>query len=142
MTTNDIFGPVFAMMFLTIAVWLYMYVRRIAFIRQNRVSASDLQSPDALSRIAPMRVVTPSNNLKNLFELPVLFYALATYLFVTNEVDATYLLAAWVFVGFRVLHSVVHCTFNFVPLRFLLYVGASAALWFMVVRAAFAYLGR
>jgi len=30
--------------------------------------------------------------------------------------------AAWGFFLFRVLHSVVHCTFNFIPLRFALYV--------------------
>lgn len=44
----------------------------------------------------------------------------------------------WLFVGFRVLHSAVHCTFNFVPLRFWLYAGGALSLWFMVVRAALA----
>ena len=56
----------------------------------------------------------------------------------TNHVDATYVWAAWLFVGFRVLHSAVHCTFNFVPLRFRLYAGGALTLWFMVVRAALA----
>jgi hypothetical protein len=41
-----------------------------------------------------------------------------------------------VFFAFRVLHSVVHCTFNLVPLRFALYVVSAAALWVMVARAA------
>jgi hypothetical protein len=44
--------------------------------------------------------------------------------------------AAWGFFLFRVLHSVVHCTFNFIPLRFALYVISAGALWFMVIRAA------
>jgi hypothetical protein len=44
--------------------------------------------------------------------------------------------AAWVFFLFRALHSVVHCTFNFIPLRFFLYVISAGALWFMVLRAA------
>jgi hypothetical protein len=39
------------------------------------------------------------------------------------------------------MHSVVHCTFNFIPLRFVLYVISAGALWFMVVRAAIAALG-
>jgi hypothetical protein len=34
------------------------------------------------ARGGPM--VTPSDNLKNLFEIPVLFSALVLYLFVTN----------------------------------------------------------
>jgi hypothetical protein len=34
------------------------------------------------------------------------------------------------------LHSLVHCTFNFVPLRFWLYVISALALWLMVLRIA------
>ncbi len=141
MVQTAIFGPFFAMMLLTLIVWIYMYIRRIGFIRLSKLSARDLKSPDALSRSAPNGVVTPSSNLKNLCEMPVLFYAVALYLFVTSQVDALYWGAAWIFVAFRVLHSAVHCTFNFVPLRFALYLVATGALWFMVVRAVIRYLG-
>ena len=71
----------------------------------------------------------------------MLFYALALYLFVTKQVDATYVTAAWVFVGFRALHSAVHCTFNLVLLRFYLYLFATLAVWFMGIRAALTYFG-
>lgn len=138
MDPTTIFRPFLALMLLTILVWTYMYVRRIHFIRVNRVTNRDLQNPEGLARIAPMGVVTPSNNLKNLFELPVIFYALLLFLYATGRVDGTYLAAAWVFVGFRTLHSLVHCSFNYVPLRFLVYLLASVALWFMVIRAALA----
>jgi hypothetical protein len=82
-----------------------------------------------------------SDNLKNLFEVPVIFYALALYLFVTKQVDELYVGAAWIFVVFRVLHSALHCTFNLVILRFYLYLCASLAVWFMAARAAMAYFG-
>lgn len=141
MAQTAIFGPFFAMLLLTLSVWLYMYIRRLSFIRQEKLSPRDLQSPEALTRSAPPGVVMPSNNLKNLFEMPVLFYAVALYLFVTFQVDAVYWGAAWIFVAFRVLHSAVHCTFNFVPLRFGLYLVSTVAVWFMVVRAVLAYLG-
>ena len=140
MNPVSIFGPVFAVMVLTLFVWTYMYVRRIHFIRANRLGNRDLQAPDVLTRTAPMGVVTPSANLKNLFELPVILYALALYLHATQTVDAAYLTAAWTFAAFRLLHSLVHCTFNFVPLRFFLYLVASLALWFMVIRAALNFL--
>jgi len=138
MDPATIFQPFLALMLLTILVWTYMYIRRIHFIRVNRVTNRDLQNPEGLARIAPMGVVTPSNNLKNLFELPVIFYALLLFVYATGRVDGTYLAAAWVFVAFRTLHSLVHCSFNYVPLRFLLYLLASLALWFMVIRAALA----
>jgi hypothetical protein len=134
-----IFGPFFAMMFLTLAVWLYMYLRRISFIMRRGLRSQDLAAPGVLAQVSPPAVSNPSDNLKNLFEIPVLFYALVLYLFVTNQVDAPYLDAAWVFVAFRVLHSAVHCTFNLVMLRFYLYLIASLAVWFIAIRAAINY---
>jgi hypothetical protein len=134
-----IFGPFFATMVLTLVVWLYMYIRRISFIMSRGVSSQDLAVPGTLAQISPPAVSNPSDNLKNLFEIPVLFYALAIYLFVTKQVDVPYVDAAWVFVAFRALHSAVHCTFNLVILRFYLYLIATAAVWFMVIRAAINY---
>ena len=70
----------------------------------------------------------------------MVFYALALYLFVTEQVDAAYLTAAWVFVVFRAFHSAVHCTINIVMLRFYLYLISTLAVWFIAGRAAFHHL--
>ena len=134
-----IFGPFFAMMFLTMLVWVYMYIRRIAFINGNQLKSQDLAVPGALAQLSPPSVSNPSGNLKNLFEIPVLFYALALYLFVRNQVDAVYVDAAWVFVAFRAAHSAVHCTINIVMLRFYIYAISTLALWFIMLRAALHY---
>ena len=134
-----IFQPFFATMLLTMAVWIYMYSRRLPFIFANNLDSKQM-TPAELARLSPPRVSTPSDNLKNLFEMPTVFYAVVLYLYVTRQVDTEYLVAAWGFFAFRVLHSLVHCTFNFIPLRFFLYVISAAALWFMVVRAAIAVI--
>jgi hypothetical protein len=105
----------------------------------NRISPDDLAVPGALARLSPPAVSNPSDNFKNLFELPVLFYALALYLFATVQVDAIYVYAGWIFVAFRALHSAVHCTFNRVMLRFYLYLISAVALWLTVIRAAWAH---
>jgi hypothetical protein len=141
MDQTAIFGPFFAIMFLTIAVWIYMYVRRISFISSSKLSPQDLAVPGALAQVSPAAVSNPSDNLKNLFEIPVLFYALALYLFATRQVDKLYVDAAWVFVAVRALHSAVHCTFNIVLLRFYLYLIAAITVFFMAIRAALAYFG-
>jgi hypothetical protein len=140
MNQQAIFGPFFATVLLTLCVWLYMYARRISFITRNRITTAELREAGALARLSPPAVSNPSDNLKNLFEIPVLFYALVLYLYVTGSVDAVYLAAAWAFVGLRALHSLVHCTFNLVMLRFLLYLGATGAVWFIAIRAALAYV--
>jgi hypothetical protein len=139
MSETAIFGPFFATMLLTLVVWVYMYVRRIAFIQGNRINSQDLAAPGKLAEISPPEVSNPSDNLKNLFEIPVLFYAIVLYLFVTHQVDLAYVGAAWVFVAFRVLHSAVHCTFNLVILRFYLYLISTLAVWFMLIRATLSH---
>lgn len=130
-----IFQPFFGTMLLTFAVWVYMYSRRLPFIFSNRLDPKQM-TPLELARLSPPQVSNPSDNLKNLFELPTVYYAVVLYLYVTHQVDAAYLAAAWGFFLFRVLHSVVHCTFNLIPLRFILYVISAISLGFMVLRAA------
>jgi len=134
-----IFGPFFATMLLTLVVWVYMYARRIPFIVASRLTPAELATPGVLAQRSPPSVSNPSDNLKNLFEMPVLFYALSLYLFTTNQVDGVYVVAGWVFAAFRVLHSAMHCTANVVIVRFWLYAISASALWFMLIRAAIAY---
>jgi hypothetical protein len=137
MTQEAIFSPFIATMLLTMVVWVYMYIRRISFINSQKINPQDLVTSDALAKITPPFVSNPSDNLKNLFEIPVLFYALVLYLFATKQVDSVYVNTAWIFVVFRVLHSAVHCTFNLVILRFYLYLISTLAVWFIAIRAAF-----
>ncbi|MEP7311916.1 MAG: MAPEG family protein [Pseudomonadota bacterium] len=135
MDQRSILIPFVGVMLLTLTVWVYMYARRLPFILGGKLSPEQL-TPLEFARLSPPRVANPSDNLKNLFELPTLFYAVVLYLHVTRQVDMAYLTAAWVFFGFRIAHSIVHCTFNFVPLRFLLYAVSAMALWYMVLRIA------
>jgi hypothetical protein len=141
MPQTAIFGPFFATIGLTAVVWLYMYVRRIRFITANQFSPAEMAIPGRLAELSPPAVSNPSDNLKNLFEIPVLFYALALYLYSTNQVDPAYVNAGWIFVAFRALHSAVHCTFNLVMLRFYLYLISTLAVWTIAVRAALGHFG-
>ncbi|MEP0812590.1 MAPEG family protein [Trichocoleus sp. ST-U2] len=118
-----------------------MYIRRIGFIKSQKIRPQDLVASSTPAQIWPRNVSNPSDNLKNLFEIPVLFYALVLYLFVTKQVEIVYVTAAWIFVGFRGLHSAVHCTFNLVTLRFYLYLFATLSVWFIAFRAALTYFG-
>lgn len=138
MDPSAIFAPFFAMIALTFVVWLYMYSRRIPFLIRNKVDLDNVRPAD-IERSAPPELLNPSSNLKNLFEVPVIFYAVCLYLFVTGQVDETSVVSAWIFVGFRILHSVEHCTRNKALPRFGLYMVSTFALWFMVFREIFSY---
>ena len=96
MDQSDIVIPFVGTMLLTIVVWIYMYARRIPFIMRSKLTPQQL-TPSELARLSPPEVANPSDNLKNLFELPTIFYAVALYLYAAQEVDGLYLGAAWIF---------------------------------------------
>ncbi len=137
---NDIFEPVFVMLALTVIVWIYMYAKRIPFIMQQQLTDEQM-TPLGFMQLTPPDVANPSDNLKNLFEVPVLFYFLCLYLYTTQQVDAFYLTCAWLFTFFRILHSVMHCTRNIVIVRFWLNLISCLAFFTMLGRATFAALG-
>ena len=136
----NIFVPFVGMLLLTFVVWTVMYVRRLTYVTKNKVHPQRLTTPEKGAQIIPEEISYPAYNLKNLFELPVVFYALCLYLYATGSVDSVYVTAAWIFLAFRIVHSLIHCTRNIVKLRFLSYAVAAAALWFMVLRAALGLL--
>ncbi len=135
MSDSPILVPFFGMLLLTLVVWVFMYYHRLRLIREAKIDPQSLSIPEAAAAFPP-RAVNPANNLKNLFELPVLFYALVLLLLQTGQVDSVYTLCACGFFVFRVVHSAIHCTYNRVMHRFSVYCISSVFLWVMVVRAA------
>ncbi len=135
--TVQIFVPFFGVMILTLLVWIYMYIRRLSWIFANKPEPSFLSTPEKLIQIIPEQINYPANNLKNLFELPVLFYAVCLYLAWSSTVDIVYIYCAYGFFIFRVIHSVIHCTVNIVLARFGIYVLSAVCLWVMILRGAY-----
>lgn len=142
MNNELIFQPMLGVMLLTAIVWFVLYAKRIPAMKKARKSVQTYTTPDTVVEFLPETANYPANNFKNLFELPVLFYGVCLYLYLTDNVDMAYLVAAWLFFGFRVLHSFVHCTSNIVLLRFYLYAAGALALWFMLGRAVIGLLSQ
>lgn len=134
---SPLLAPMLCMMGLTAAVWLFMYVRRLGYMLGHGIDAQHVSSPQKMAELIPEAVERPANNLRNLFELPVLFYALCLVLMQQGwapSADGLDVQLAWAFVGLRALHSLVHCTFNYVNARFAFYALSSIVLWVMLVR--------
>lgn len=136
MADSAIFLPFFGVMLLTLAVWLFMYYRRTTYLVGERIDLRTVDTPEKVAAVVPEKLQLPSHNLKNLFELPVLFYAVCLYLYVSGNVDDLHVYSAWIFLAFRVVHSVIHCSNNKVHNRFIVYQISAIALWLMVIRAA------
>ena len=138
MLREAVFYPAFAMVGLTFAVWLRMYAIRIAEMRRAGIHPQALAgSRQAMERLADTRA---SDNFRNLFELPVLFYLALVVAALLGLATDGFLALAWAFVGLRVVHSTIHCTCNKVMHRFLAYVAGSlvlTAMWvWLALRAA------
>jgi len=135
MESKAIFLPVCAQVCLTFAVWIWLYVTRLGTMKRKRIHPQVL-ADEKRSQELLKDVVNPSDNFENLFELPVLFYVAALVIFVTGLTDDLYILGAWAFVVFRVLHSLIHCTYNKIVHRFNAYLASSLVLWAMWIRIA------
>jgi hypothetical protein len=110
MSDRAILFPALAMVALTIVVWFRMYTSRVAEMKRERIHPQAVAtSAQMAARITDSRA---SDNFRNLFELPVLFYVALLVLALIGQVTSITLLLAWLFVALRVLHSAIHCTYN------------------------------
>ena len=134
---HSIIQPVLALMFLTFLIWLYMYFLRLSYVIKNKIDAQALETPEQCNSILPTHINKPSNNFKNLFEAPVIFYTLCISASFLNQVDNVLIVLAWCFVVGRILHSIFHCFSNSVTLRFYAYFSSSIIMWIMLLKVIY-----
>lgn len=123
--------PTFAMVAVIMAVWVTLFIQRGRHLRRNPPQAEDFATGEAARRyFTPVEM--PANNLANLLEMPVLFFALVPLLLMFRQVTTAQLLLAWFFVLLRAAHSAVHIARGPVRTRFRFYaasVAVLAAMW-------------
>lgn len=125
--------PLLIQVALTFGVFAVMFVKRLAEFQNKGIK------PQATATRARMREqltdsASAADNLQNQFEMPVLFYVailLAITLLIRDPILAA---LAWVFVSFRILHALVHVTYNTVMHRFYLFACSTFALLALWVR--------
>ncbi|WP_062354064.1 MAPEG family protein [Pseudoxanthomonas mexicana] len=131
-----ILWPAVAMAGLTFLVWARLYQLRLGEMARKRIDAQDLASvSDSVRLLVDTRA---SDNFRNLFELPVLFYAGVLLAAQLGVADTVSLALAWAFVALRAVHSVVHCTWNHVMTRFVAYALGTLVLIAFWIRLAVA----
>lgn len=126
-----ILWPTMALALLIFAVWFVLLRRRFAHIAANPPTAKTFADGERVARYF-RPVERPAYNLANLFEMPVLYFALVPLLMLTGHASTSQVMLAWIFVGSRALHTVVHIGPNAVRLRARLYIAscvALAAMW-------------
>ncbi len=125
----EIFWPMLVQISLSVAILFWLAWSRVS--RIARQGMSEIRKTGF-----PSHVVNAGDNFKNQFEVPVLFYALCLFFFVTDGVTQFVLIAAWVFVAARILHALVQLTKNVIfPYRFGAFLMSAIAILVMILLA-------
>ena len=112
MDRAEILMPVLALASLTLLVLFALGILRVGGIATGRFAQTyytlfregDDQEPDIVRAIA--------RNYHNLLELPVLFYAGCLLAYAADLVSQPLVTLAWVFVALRLVHTMIHVTYN------------------------------
>lgn len=110
MSEHPIFLPMGALALLTFVTIVLVGARRIVAARRGVVKGVDFRYGE--SAAVPVEVAIANRNYMNLLELPLLFYVACLMYDVAGAVDPTTMLLAWIYVALRVIHSVIHLTYN------------------------------
>ena len=118
MSLQAILLPLFVEVVLTLVLLFWMAGLRGLAFRSGaaRPELIALREPNW-----PRPVMQVANSFANQFELPVLFYVLTILAYVTHKAGIVFVVLAWAFVIFRLLHAFVHVTSNNVHVRGLLF---------------------
>jgi hypothetical protein len=97
--------------------WVFVLLAWLTIERQRAVRRGEVEYGVFARGEEPHHIARITRNLANQFELPVIFYALAVLLIATGNVTLLDVIAAWVFVAGRIVHTAVQCLTDNVPLR-------------------------
>ena len=130
--------PVLTLAFWTFIIFAIMAPARFYFLRMKHPQTA--AHTKNLKGLLPPWTERVADNYNHLFEQPVVFYAIAISIAVINNIEPLMIQLAWVYVALRVLHSIVQITFNFVPLRFTLFVTSWLILGYMIACTMLQYI--
>ena len=134
----EIFIPMYYMVLLTLSVFLLSTLLSFKNILVDKSHTGSELMKIPLPSSAAEITKQADRNLANLFEFPILFYAICIVLYVSGKVDDYFLLLGFWFVGLRVAHSVYHIFINgFIgdmPIRALLWLPSLAIVIWMWIR--------
>ena len=118
---TEIFLPIFYMLCLTTAVFLFSTLIRIKEIylndTKNAVSGSEHKHPPFQQGSDILK--NSQRNLANLFEFPIFFYIVCIIIVITDRVDESFITLAYWFLYLRLIHSIYHENLTFLETHLL-----------------------
>ncbi len=129
MSQTSLYWPMLIQIAMTTAILFWL-----AYSRVSRVAKQGIK--EIRKTGFPAHVNNASDNFKNQFEMPVLFYALCFFFIVSGTVTQCVLIAAWVFTITRIIHAFIQLTKNIIfPYRFTVFLINALSIVFLIVVA-------
>ena len=102
--------PLFALAAWTLVVLVLIPVARVRSVRLREIGTDDFKYGESAK--VPGYVSLPNRNYMNLLELPMLFYVVGIVLYVTGGASYVAMFFAWAYVVLRIVHTLIHLTYN------------------------------
>ena len=126
---HSILLPPTVLAFVTGFVWLRLGSDRLGELRSRRIHPQQVATAKQMGET--LQNVQSADHFRNLFEVPVLFYALCGFLAITKLTTLLLLACAWGYVVLRAAHAYIHLTSNKVVRRFQVFVASTIVLYVM-----------
>jgi len=111
--------PMFVMVLLIVVVAGLNLTWRIRAVKQRKVSARYFKLYSSETSEVPDYLLAGARNFSNLFEFPMLFLLTCVLVLSLGLQSVAFVVLAWVFVLSRVLHSIIHMSYNHIIHRLL-----------------------
>jgi hypothetical protein len=132
---SPILAPLLALILWSFIMWAWLYATRLPAMVKNKVVYDPHRPAEEFHARLPAHVRWKADNYNNLMEQPTLFYAVTLTLALVGEGAGFNAALAWLYVGLRIVHSLIQAIVNVVVLRFATFMAASLVLLVMSVRA-------
>jgi hypothetical protein len=114
MTVQEVLLPLFVEVALTFVLLVRMALLRNSDFRTGVATYDHIALREPNWSEGTLQV---AYSYSNQFELPVLFYVLTILAYFTHHAGFLFVVLAWIFVIFRILHAYIHVTSNNVRVR-------------------------
>lgn len=132
---TELIIPVFFQVMLTFGILFTLGILRYRSVSNRSVHPKDYVLMTGQDQW-PVMIQRLGRSFHNQLEVPMLFYLLVMLMLVTEVQDSLLLNLAWLYVGLRYLHALIHIVYNKVIHRFTVFIiscGVLVAMWFLFI---------
>ncbi|CAN5269497.1 MAPEG family protein [soil metagenome] len=136
----EILRPVAVLIAWTLVMFVWMIAVRMPAMKRAGIDLMKARGgkPGALDGMIEAKAQWPAHNYMHLMEQPTIFYGVTLLLAVIGMGNGLNAVLAWVYVGIRIVHSILQATVNIIRFRFLLFLLSTLALAALSINALIA----